>query len=748
MKFRKNHFSAIPRTVMALICLMCLPAFGGTVTSDFVNGNVVQFDDNGGWTWYSDERTVVDTNGGKMVVGCIENGAGLGGTNRDGNINVTIWDIPSGAGPRFTLKYALLSFGGGDDHNTPGLLVMPNGNYLAMYTGHNSDDNTLYRIYNPGTGVWSPEATNDWSTQPGGDNFATTYSNPNNMTAEGRTYDFARGNGGGSPNSIISTNFGNIWAYGGELTTNNIPGYVQGYFKYWGNGVDRIDFICTEAHPRDYDTSMYHGYVSNGMSFNSFGTLMDTNIFDKTNIPTPQSFTPVFAAGTVMPPGQTNYRCWNDDVCRYPDGTVECIIAARINQNVNGTNGTDQNTPNADHAFFFCRFDGVKWTPTYLCQGGYKLYASEGDYIGLGCLDPDDPDIIFISTEFDPRAVQPGVTDTNPQYSTAHEIWKGVTTNQGASFTWTPITQKSYRDNLRPIMPAWDNQDSALLWFRGTYTSAQIFDGAALGIVEHRSEVTGQMHYVDATTNNTFLTNGAALVLSPAANQWHSQTGVGNGGTVISSADSVPETPTKLMTQVTRPARHLRSVGQFLGKPGGGLADSSRPHLGNMQIYRSEKCQQVQPWTHDTSLVLTNTSPANNYLYQAYVGRVVVTNDDTVTVFVDGYDVKTGTANTVTGNTCRTWYDGVSYAKVSPLQIISATYNAAAPSVTLAWNSPPPEMSLTTPTYTVQKTTSLIPPVTWTTVATGIPAPSQAYTTTNTVNSATDSMAFYRVTRP
>ena len=230
-----------------------------------------------------------------MVVGCIENGAGLGGTNRDGNINVTIWDIPSGAGPRFTLKYALLSFGGGDDHNTPGLLVMPNGNYLAMYTGHNSDDNTLYRIYDPVTGVWSPEATNDWSTQPGGDNFHTTYSNPNNMTAEGRTYDFARGNGGGSPNSIISTNFGNNWAYGGELTTNNIPGYVQGYFKYWGNGVDRIDFICTEAHPRDYDTSMYHGYVSNGMSFNSFGTLMDTNIFDKINIPTPQNFTPVFA---------------------------------------------------------------------------------------------------------------------------------------------------------------------------------------------------------------------------------------------------------------------------------------------------------------------------------------------------------------------------------------------------------------------------------------------------------------------
>jgi hypothetical protein len=55
---------------------------------------------------------------------------------------------------------------------------------------------------------------------------------------------------------------------------------------------------------------------------------------------------------------------------------------------------------------------------------------------------------------------------------------------------------------------------------------------------------------------------------------------------------------------------------------------------------------------------------------------------------------------------------------------------------------------LTTPTYTVQKTSSLNPPITWTTVATGIPATSEAYATTNVDNSASDSTAFYRVFRP
>ena len=73
---------------------------------DLVSGNLVQFDDNGIWTWYSDERTVVDTNGNKLVVGCVENAAGLGGLDRDGNINVTRWDVPSGMGPRLRDAFA------------------------------------------------------------------------------------------------------------------------------------------------------------------------------------------------------------------------------------------------------------------------------------------------------------------------------------------------------------------------------------------------------------------------------------------------------------------------------------------------------------------------------------------------------------------------------------------------------------------------------------------------------------------
>src|SRR3974390_1669813 len=92
--------------------------------SDIVTGNLAQFDDNGIWTWYSDERTIVDTNRDKLVVGCVENASGLGGIPRDGNINVSIFDMQTLTGPRWTLRTHLTSFGGGGDHNAPGLVVV------------------------------------------------------------------------------------------------------------------------------------------------------------------------------------------------------------------------------------------------------------------------------------------------------------------------------------------------------------------------------------------------------------------------------------------------------------------------------------------------------------------------------------------------------------------------------------------------------------------------------------------------
>lgn len=132
----------------------------------------------------------------------------------------------------------------------------------------------------------------------------------------------------------------------------------------------------------------------------------------------------------------------------------------------------------------------------------------------------------------------------------------------------------------------------------------------------------------------------------------------------------------------------------------------------------------------------------SNYLYQAYIGRVTTTNT-TLSVFVDDYSYPAASTN-LGNNTTRTWYDGVSYAKVDPFQITGFSYDASGLAA-VTWNSPRPGTALTEPSYTLQKKYLLTDP-TWTTVATGIP--SGGWSTTNADVTANAEAGFYRVTWP
>jgi hypothetical protein len=709
---------------------------------DIVSGNLIQFTDNGNWTWYCDERSVVDKARGRLIIGSNGSGAGFGGSARAGDVETVIYDMATGAWQRFTLKDGSTDPGAfyADDHNVPGLLVRPDGRYLAWYVAHNTERTNYWRNFD-GTN-WSAEQWFDWNTLPSGTDFNATYSNPHYLSAENRTYNFVRENDHGSPNIMISSDYGDTWSFGGQLigTLTNV-GYVSGYFKYCGNGVDRIDFIGTESHPRDSSTSMYHGYVRNGQSFKSDGTLVDSNIFDQSP-PTILQFTKIFTNGTVWPPGQTNYRCWNDDLQTYPDGTVQAIIATRIN---NDTGGNDSGiSPN--HAFFFCRYDGTNWTNTYLCQAGTKLYSSEADYVGLGSLSPNDPNTIFISSKYDPRAVQYGVRDTNQPSSFVHEIWKGVTTNHGVSFSWAPITQNSSHDNLRPIVPAWNANNLALLWFRATYNSAQSIDAAPVGLLERHAEVAVKMSYVDANTGNTTLTGGAPLVTGTGTGQWHLRAGTGNNGDVLASADVVAEDAPTIRTTVSVPGPALYDVWvNFWGNPlpGSDWRIMAGTVTNQMQVFRQMASKIVQPGDHNSALVLTNAN--TNYLYQAYLGRMTASSSNTITVYVDDNALAVGTTGTLAGNTNRTWYDGLSYAAVMPFQfaITNTSYDGNAKTVTLTWNSMPAQSLMIPQSFSVERKISL-GDSNWTAVATGIISAGNVTTFTDPVGNQT--AAFYRIT--
>ena len=65
-----------------------------------------------------------------------------------------------------------------------------------------------------------------------------------------------------------------------------------------------------------------------------------------------------------------------------------------------------------------------------------------------------------------------------------------MTNDGGASWAWTDVTSNSDVDNLRPVVPIWDEHHTALLWLRGTYTSYHDYDLDVVGIITDRSPTT------------------------------------------------------------------------------------------------------------------------------------------------------------------------------------------------------------------------------------------------------------------
>lgn len=434
------------RCVFFNLLFICLAILYAQSEKDYVDGELITFTENGNWCWFQDERAVVDTAKNKLIVGSAARGGG---------VDVVIYDLTEKKVESKTQIGKLTT----DDHNAPGLLVMPNGNYLAIFADHYDRYNSRYSIYDGSE--WSKERRFDWTKIPGGTNYTIAYSNIYYLEAEDMIYNFARANNR-SPNFIYSTDFGETWEFGGQLTTDPSNSYNKGYYKYWGNGVDRIDFCCTEQHPRDYTTSIYHGYIKDKKTHTSDGKVVDENIFDVQNLPiASRKLTKVFANGTNVN-GVSLTRCWQSDIQVYKDGTIAILLEGRANNS------------EYDHRNIYARYDGKEWKYTYIGRAGTKIYASEQDYTGLGALCPNDPTTIYISSPHNP-----GDDDSK---AGKREIWRGVTEDSGATWEWTPVTANSSQDNFRPIVPEWNEENTALLWFRGTYSTAQNINADVVGV--------------------------------------------------------------------------------------------------------------------------------------------------------------------------------------------------------------------------------------------------------------------------
>ncbi|MGH7601620.1 MAG: T9SS type A sorting domain-containing protein, partial [bacterium] len=216
--------------------------------------------------------------------------------------------------------------------------------------------------------------------------------------------------------------------------------------------------------------------------------------------------------------------------------------------------------------------------------------------------------------------------------------------------------------------------------------------------------------YVDATRANTSLATGAPLVttgpdanMGAADNQWHERTGFGNDGSVLASAEVGGENAPVLKTRVMLPNTGSYDVWVNLwANPAADWRIKAGLSESGMQIFRQMACKQVEAGDHDATLVLNGSG--NTFLYQAYLGRVRFAANNAIEVFVDDAAVRVGTSNTSVGDVARTWYDGLSFARVD--NAVGIAENESLPlAFSLSQNYPNPFNPATTITFTLPKNT-------------------------------------------
>ena len=407
---------------------------------------VITFKKNGSWCWFQDERAIIHDS--LLVFGSVADRYGKNGEALDGNIEITAYDLKNHRSLGTVVLHKKLE---ADDHNAPALLVLEDGNLLAMYSRHNTDSLIRYCISKSRDGLkWEPEKI---IPRPGG----VTYSNLHFLKAEnngkGRIYDFYRG-GDRTPYYIFSDDQAKSWQDGHHFLTfeKKWP-----YVKYVSDGEQKIHFITTESHPIFWGCSIYHGYFEGGKVFDSYGKL----IRDLTEGPVnPVELTKIYQ-------GDSLNNAWTIDIAL--DGNDFPYIVYSVKNSV-------------DHIRYrYARWNGKAWDDHFLAYAGRALYEVELNYSGLAALDPDDPDAVYISTDADPVTESPLISEAD---SSRHfEIFKGTTADSGATWSWEALTGNSVRDNVRPIMPRGDQPYKVLLWLRGSIKSYKDYDFDVVGLI-------------------------------------------------------------------------------------------------------------------------------------------------------------------------------------------------------------------------------------------------------------------------
>lgn len=619
----------------------------------------------GAWTWYNDHRALFHQ--GKLYFGFVRAG--------DGKSALSVFDLATG---RTTNLWAS-GFSQLDDHNNPALLAKQDGLLLSAYSRHLSDQYFSYRTANS-TNPVSPVGWNAEQNLPNS-GASMTYANLFQLSSEGGTiYNYCR-NQNFNPSVYTSTDGGTNWSAPQSFIRTG-TGSIRPYMKYASDNIGRVDFLYTDGHPRDIANSLYHLYYTNGAFYKTDGTLVRSYATLPIQHDAGERGAVIYQysdAAQADPNGWIpSGRAWCWETAYQSNGAPVCVFTVQ-RDDVTGSGWSNDRI-----YYYYARWTGTTWQKRFIAHAGRPLYSAEDDYAGGICIDPVEPNVIYISSNAQNPFNLADTTNVPLSASQRYELWRGVTADGGLTFSWSQVTSNSIVDNLRPYVPRRNGGERSVLWFRGAYTTYSTYACSIVGLFTTAVPTNApapKITYLDATSgaggNTTLATSGVftpSAATSGADGLWRLRT-LGNSTTTFESGGDIStagnaaggnnEDAARLTTTITglTPGARYAVYAYFWNASGQTwrLRAALTNSAGDLPLFTSASEPTAIAGDFVTAPQLVE---ADRVLKQAYLGELRADVVGQIKVYAD--DDPAARLGLASAWNYRTWFDGVGYALLAP----------------------------------------------------------------------------------
>jgi hypothetical protein len=218
--------------------------------------------------------------------------------------------------------------------------------------------------------------------------------------------------------------------------------------------------VYTDGHRVDFNNGVYHAVYRDGSWWNSVGERIGSLTEP---VPAKERTTEIFRANA-------DSVAMVSDLALDPAGRPVAVYSVQLD-----TRRQRPRPIGADHRYRYARWTGSAWRDQEIAYAGGEMHAvADDDCTGLAAIDPQDVNVVYISTNAHPVSGGPLISRTDGKRR--WEIFRGVTADGGTTWTWTAITCDSTTNNLRPIIPVSGHAPSPVVWLRGEMPMPKDFD--------------------------------------------------------------------------------------------------------------------------------------------------------------------------------------------------------------------------------------------------------------------------------